>query len=233
MMIRAKFGIWALLVSVVCWPPSAAAAATPNQLGNAKISLKTVMDAAYSKVDCRRLIGAAERRHRIPAQLLSAIALTESGRWMVETGAIIAWPWTVYAQGEGNFHPNQAAASAAVKHLRARGVTNIDVGCMQINLQYHAEAFPDAETALTPGRNIDYAADLLRRLYNKHHSWLQAVAYYHSATKSLNIPYRRKVMARWYKERTWAINERRRLVQAAYNRRRVGQNKRIKSSGFK
>ena len=176
MMIRAKFGIWALLVSVVCWPPSAAAAATPNQLGNAKISLKTVMDAAYSKVDCRRLIGAAERRHLIPAQLLSAIALTESGRWMVETGAIIAWPWTVYAQGEGNFHPNQAAASAAVKHLRARGVTNIDVGCMQINLQYHAEALPDAETALTPGRNIDCAADLLRRLYSKHHSWLQAVA---------------------------------------------------------
>jgi hypothetical protein len=145
-------------------------------LGNAKISQKTVMDAAYSKVDCRRLIGAAERRHLIPAQLLSAIALTESGRWMVETGAIIAWPWTVYAQGEGNFHPNQAAASAAVKHLRARGVTNIDVGCMQINLQYHAEALPDAETALTPGRNIDCAADLLRRLYSKHHSWLQAVA---------------------------------------------------------
>ncbi|MFP6706813.1 MAG: hypothetical protein VCE75_12430 [Alphaproteobacteria bacterium] len=164
MMIRAKFGIWALLVSVICWPPSAAA--TPNQLGNAKISLKTVMDAAYSKVDCRRLIGAVERQHRITAQLLSAIGLTESGRWLVETGAIIAWPWTDYAQGEGNFRPNQAAASAAVKHLRARGVTNIDVGCMQINLQYQAEAFLDAETALTPGRNIDYAADLLRRLYS-------------------------------------------------------------------
>jgi hypothetical protein len=75
MMIRAKFGIWALLVSVVCWPPSAAAAATPNQLGNAKISLKTVMDAAYSKVDCRRLIGAAERRHRIPAPYSGTIAV--------------------------------------------------------------------------------------------------------------------------------------------------------------
>jgi hypothetical protein len=37
---------------------------------------------------------------------------------------------------------------------------------MQINLQYQAEAFLDAETALTPGRNIDYAADLLRRLYS-------------------------------------------------------------------
>ncbi len=183
----------------------------------------SLLSEAYARQDCRRLIGAAERRYRIPAQLLSAIALTESGRWMADRGAIVAWPWTVYAEGEGHFFKNRAAAEAAVRALSKRGVRNIDVGCMQVNLQYHGDAFDSPDDALSPAGNIDYAARLLRRLYIQHRSWLQAVAYYHSATKSVNIHYRRKVIRIWHKERRWAINERRRLVQAAYDSRRAAR----------
>ena len=34
-----------------------------------------------------------------------------------------------------------AAAIAAVTRLRARGIRNIDVGCMQVNLHYHGQHF--------------------------------------------------------------------------------------------
>jgi hypothetical protein len=221
---RVKYAACALLVASVCVLsplPAEAARNMPDQEKRAKFSQKSILDEAYSSDDCRRLIGAAERRHRIPAQLLSAIALAESGRWMADRGAIIAWPWTVYAQGKGQFHASHADATAAVSGLKAQGVGNIDVGCMQVNLHYHGKAFADPGEALTPERNIDYAAGLLRRLYTKHRSWLVAVAHYHSATKALNVGYRKKVMTIWHKERRWAINERRRLVQAAYDRRRA------------
>ena len=181
------------------------------------------MNEAYPRQDCRRLIGAVERRYRIPAQLLSAIALTESGRWMAGEGVIVAWPWTAYAEGEGRVFDNRAAAVAAARSLSDQGVRNIDVGCMQVNLQYHGEAFTSLNEALTPAANIDYAARLLRRLYVRHRSWLQAVAHYHSATKSLNSVYRAKVIKIWHKERRWAIDQRRRLVQAAYASRRAAR----------
>ncbi len=211
----------AALALALFWLWQSPGALARNQLESAEIRQISLLEEAYGPNDCRRLIGAAERRHRIPAQLLSAIALTESGRWMTEKKAIIAWPWTVYAQGKGQFLASQAEAEAAVSDLKAQGVRNIDVGCMQVNLQHHGDAFERLDQALDPAGNIDYAARLLRRLYLKHRSWLQAVAHYHSATTSLNVSYRKKVMQTWYKERRWAIHERRRLVQAAYDRRRV------------
>ncbi|MDP6688896.1 MAG: transglycosylase SLT domain-containing protein [Alphaproteobacteria bacterium] len=184
-------------------------------------------DEAGERLDCRYMVAAAERRYRIPAQLLAALALTESGHWLTEKGAFVAWPWTVYAQGKGRHLANQQAAVAEVRALAKKGVRNIDVGCMQVNLQYHPDAFEGLEEALNPATNIDYAARLLRRLYRQHRSWTQAVAHYHSSTKALNMPYRRKVLQLWYKERRRAINERRRLVQAAYNRRQAERRRKL------
>ena len=162
-----------------------------------------------------------QRRHRIPAQLLSAVALAESGRWMSGKGVITAWPWTVNAKGEGRFFTTREGAEAALHDWWRQGVRNIDVGYMQVNLKYQDNAFATLEEALDPDSNIEYAARLLRKLFSRHRSWSQAVAHYHSATKSLNVTYRKKVMRLWYQERRWAINERRRLVQAAYERRRA------------
>ena len=56
------------------------AAWAQNQSETAKILHKSILDKAYSHTDCRRAIGAVQRRHRIPAQLLSAVALADSGR---------------------------------------------------------------------------------------------------------------------------------------------------------
>jgi len=99
---------------------------------------------------CSGHIAAAEHLLSLPAGLLGAIARVESGRWHDERQEIIAWPWTVMAKGRGRFLPNKGAALREVRDLRARGIGNIDVGCMQVNLGYHGAAFDDLEQAFDP-----------------------------------------------------------------------------------
>lgn len=173
--------------------------------------------------DCRRITARAERAYDIPGQLLSAISMAESGRWHDAEKARVAWPWTVYAEGRGIYHPDKETARKAVARLRARGVSNIDVGCMQINLYHHGKAFDDIEQALDPHRNVDYAARFLRRLHERHRSWSQAVAHYHSSTTTFNRPYRQKVMQLWHKERRDHNARRREQAQREYRERRERQ----------
>ena len=66
------------------------------------------------------------------------------------------------ASGRGHYLNSKAAAIAFVKRLRKRGVSNIDVGCMQINLHYHTDAFANLQDAFDLCRNAGYAADFAR-----------------------------------------------------------------------
>jgi hypothetical protein len=155
---------------------------------------------------CAGPIRAAEKRLAIPGQLLAAVAVAESGRWMGKEQAIFAWPWTVTSGPRSWFFPNRAQARTHTRALQARGVRNIDVGCMQVNLGYHGKAFTDLEAAFDPATNVAYAARFLSGLFAKRRSWALAVGYYHSATPKLQNRYRRKVMALWNKERR-RVNE--------------------------
>jgi hypothetical protein len=153
--------------------------------------------AAAGKDLCAGAVGPQEARSGIPKKLLAAISLVESGRWDAEAGKGVAWPWTVTAEGKGRFFPTKSAAIAAVRRLQVRGVTNIDVGCMQVNLHYHPDAFASLEEALDPGRNVAYGAKFLGDLKRDHGSWQKAVQHYHSSTPERRIPYQRKVYAAW------------------------------------
>lgn len=186
-------------------------AATANQLENLSIP----------EQDCRHIITEAEQEHGIPTQLLSAISLAEAGRWDEGRSAQIAWPWTVYAEGRGRYLPDKAAAIAMVKQLRAKGVRNIDVGCMQINLHYHPDAFASLDEAFDPRHNADYAAQFLADLRDKHRSWTTAVAHYHSATRELNRPYRHRVMRFWHLERQRTNQLRMLEARARFEERRA------------
>jgi hypothetical protein len=146
---------------------------------------------------CAPAVARQEQRHGIPRRLLTAISLVESGRWDADRGAGAAWPWTVTAQGEGRFFPTKAAAIAEVRRLQARGITSIDVGCMQVNLHFHPDAFPNLAVAFDPERNADYAATFLTALKKDHGSWRAAVEHYHSSTPEKRIPYQKKVYAAW------------------------------------
>ncbi|MBF0093600.1 MAG: transglycosylase SLT domain-containing protein [Alphaproteobacteria bacterium] len=146
---------------------------------------------------CADAVAAQEKVRGVPDRLLAAISMVESGRWDEKTRAGIAWPWTVTSGGSGKFFPTKAAAIAEVRRLQEKGVRNIDVGCMQVNLMYHPEAFADLEEAFDPTANAAYAADFLARLYEGAGSWLQAAASYHSMEPQRASYYRQKVVKAW------------------------------------
>lgn len=146
---------------------------------------------------CAAETSKAERAYGIPSQLLDAISLVESGKYDAESRAVLAWPWTVMAEGEGRYFPTKAEAVAEVRKLKARGVKNIDVGCMQVNLMYHGEAFSSLEDAFEPASNVGYAARFLRGLYGSTNHWPTAASYYHSQTPHLAATYREKLMKVW------------------------------------
>jgi soluble lytic murein transglycosylase-like protein len=146
---------------------------------------------------CLGPIYRAEREKGIPTHLLRSIALAESGRWDDASSRTVAWPWTVNAEGVGHFFPSKQAAIAFVHKLRAKGVKSMDVGCMQVNLHWHAEAFASLEEAFEPEKNVAYAARHLTDLKNDRKGWTEAVGYYHSATPEHNQRYRAKVLKLW------------------------------------
>jgi Transglycosylase SLT domain len=146
---------------------------------------------------CMRSIVQAEHREAIPARLLGAVALAESGRPGGGGSAIVAWPWTVMAEGTGRYFETKAEAIAEVAQLRARGVRNIDVGCMQVNLMYHPDAFPSIEAAFDPAQNVAYGASLLKSLRQSSGSWTQAVAQYHTQDSARGRDYMARVMRIW------------------------------------
>ena len=171
---------------------------------------RTALASADSSHICAAAVRDAETSHRVPRLLLHAVSLAESGRWNKERRESIAWPWTVTAHGAGKFYPDRAAAIAAVKRLKAEGVKNIDVGCMQINLMYHANAFDDLEQAFDPLTNTVYAAKFLKSLRSEAGSWAHAVARYHSSNwKGRGQPYWRKVHRLWNTERWRDFRDRR------------------------
>ena len=171
---------------------------------------------------CAEPIRQQERAAGIPNQLLAAVALAESGRWDKTDSASFAWPWTVTAEGKGQFFATKADAIEQVKKLRARGVRNIDVGCMQINLLHHPDAFADLEEALDPTANVAYATGFLKQLFEQSRSWITAVGNYHSATPEFHMRYREKVTKLWNGARRRDAEERRQATLAAYQQRRLG-----------
>jgi hypothetical protein len=145
---------------------------------------------------CDAAIAIAERATYLPPRLLGAIAEVESGR-ADGSGKIRPWPWTINAEGRGAFFDDKQQAIDAVRALQARGVRSIDVGCMQVNLMHHPNAFASLDAAFDPTANALYAARFLNSLYGISGSWVQAAAAYHSQTPAIGADYQRRVMARW------------------------------------
>lgn len=146
---------------------------------------------------CEPAIIAAERAELLPANLLSAIAHVESGRPDPVTATIHPWPWTINADGIGRMFGTKAEAIEAVRALQAQGVHSIDVGCLQVSLLHHKNAFASLDEAFDPGANAAYAARFLRHLGAETQDWPAAAAAYHSNTPEIGLPYRQLVLAAW------------------------------------
>jgi hypothetical protein len=146
---------------------------------------------------CVAASAAVQRVARLPPRLLDAIGIVETGRIDPVRHVVAPWPWSVDANGEGHMYDSKAQAIAAVVQFQAAGIDSIDVGCMQINLHHHPDAFASLEEAFDPGANTAYAGRFLWRLFEQTGSWPQAAAAYHSQTPSLAQAYAARVMAAW------------------------------------
>lgn len=147
--------------------------------------------------ECEVAANAAEQAHGLPADLLTAIGRVESGRRGPD-GRVAPWPWSVNAAGQGYYLNSLAEAVGLVRSLQARGIRSIDVGCFQVNLMFHPDAFASLEDGFDPAANARAAAGFLGQLHGVAQGWEDAVGRYHSADPSLGIPYMRQVLASWH-----------------------------------
>lgn len=146
---------------------------------------------------CEDFAAYQERVNGIPAHLLTAVARAESGRYDENTGKVGPWPWTVTSPEGDVKYATKWEAIDAVRDLQKRGVGDIDVGCMQISLHQHPNAFPSLNVAFEPEYNVAYAATLLLGHYRNTGDWRSAVALYHSADPDLGRTYQAKVEDLW------------------------------------
>ncbi len=145
---------------------------------------------------CVAALRLAETRHGTPPGVLSAIAKAESGRPIPPLPGLQPWPWAVNADGAALYFDSKPAAVTWTRLALARGVQQVDVGCMQVNLQSHPQAFRDLDDAFEPLANTDYAARFFQRLRgDAGGDWVTAVGFYHSRTPFLAADYRERVLA--------------------------------------
>jgi soluble lytic murein transglycosylase-like protein len=123
---------------------------------------------------CEAEILRAADRYGIPAGILYAVGLTETGN----KGSL--QPNALNIEGKAVFPRSRTEALADFNAARQQGKTLIDLGCMQINHRYHGAAFRSVDEMLDPHRNVDYAARFLASLHARHETWSMAVARYHA-----------------------------------------------------
>lgn len=167
-----------------------AALATLAQLPLSTADASPRLDEAEPLPVCVQWARIAAAEAGVPERLLLAIAKVETGRSGSVAGAQHEpWPWTVNAGGEGRWFTTRAQAVAFIDAQIANGTPQIDVGCFQLNVKWHARAFASADQMIEPARNARYAARFLKHLYTEFGDWTRAAAAYHSRTPALGRAY--------------------------------------------
>ena len=116
----------------------------------------------------------------VPADILGALTLTETGRRL--DGVVRPWAWSVNAEGAGSWFDNPTEALAFARDRIAQGRRNLDVGCFQLNVRWHGENFQDVSQMFDPLENARYAARFLTDLHRETGDWRKAAGAFHSRT---------------------------------------------------
>jgi hypothetical protein len=117
--------------------------------------------------------------HRLPAEVLYSVAVTESGQ-KLRSGKLRPWPWTLNVAGKAQRYPTRLTAWQGLTEYLQQGVDLIDVGIMQVNWRYHREQLGTPWQALEPFNNTRTGARILKREYQKTGAWKTAIGRYHS-----------------------------------------------------
>lgn len=118
----------------------------------------------------------AEQKLNIPAGMLLAVALVESGTDGTPN------PYAISADGRAIM---ARSPQDAARHLRDRTGKlrqNTYVGCMQLSVSVHKGQFSPLERIVEPRENVWYAGRLLLRLHGEEGSWKAALARYNGTS---------------------------------------------------
>lgn len=141
----------------------------------------TALPALASTADlCDRAAARAAAETDVPLDVLLALTRTETGR--TKAGRMEPWPWAVNQGGKGWWFDSAKAAQDWVEDQLQTGITNIDIGCFQLNHRWHSRAFPSLQAMFDPEENALYAARYLAGKYRETGDWEAAAGAYHSAT---------------------------------------------------
>lgn len=142
---------------------------------------------------CSAAAKTAEQAHRLPDGLLQAIALVESGT--SQSGDLQGWPWTVNADGRGYYFDTAEKAKAFADRKLRNEQKAFDVGCFQINVKWHGDAFPSINEMFDPLASAHYAATFLKELKSEFGDWKTAAKSYHSRDAAKGNVYGAKIAA--------------------------------------
>ncbi|HNP34344.1 MAG TPA: transglycosylase SLT domain-containing protein [Woeseiaceae bacterium] len=113
----------------------------------------------------------------VPAPILYAIALTESGQPLV--GGLRPWPWSLNVAGDSQFFTSRRDAWLCLQQALAVH-RNVDVGLMQVSWRYHADELDSPWQALHPQWNLAVGAAILKDCFDDRQNWSLAIGCYHA-----------------------------------------------------
>jgi hypothetical protein len=135
---------------------------------------------------CLDLAQQAEHAFGIPDLILQSIVMQESGDH----------PWALNADGKA-LYPQSEQEARMMLGENLRRAENVDIGCGQISMKYHARYFSSHPAmALDPWINMVYASKILLDNYRAYGSLTKAVAHYHSGDEERQRRYLCLVMRR-------------------------------------
>ena len=102
--------------------------------------------------------GVAEQRGLDP-YVLYAVALVESAK--VSKRVAKPWPWALNRQGHPFIPSSLTEAKDILGGSLAKGIRNIDVGLMQVNVRWQGHRVGRPEDLLDPETNLRVGADIL------------------------------------------------------------------------
>ena len=158
-----------------------------STLLSALIIFNTSVANATPTNSLQKLVSSYERKYQIPNMLLWSVAKVESG----------INPLALNISGKTYSPKSKEEALRLLKSSMQQGISNIDIGLMQINFRFHGKNFKDVNEMLDIHKNIAYSAQLLCNLYKIHGGWREAVQHYHSSKAEYHLKYARKVLLSW------------------------------------
>ena len=116
-------------------------------------------------------------RYSVPASILYAVALAESG--YTKAGIYNPWPWTLNIEGRAKrFEQADEALTSLLRSIRAG--KHVDIGIMQVNSRWHHHRVNSLGELLNPYINLTKGAEILKEQRKRSKSWWEAVGRYHA-----------------------------------------------------